>query len=298
MKRGVVIGIAAGAVALVLAGGAAWWLLARPATAEQAAEAYLRALSDGDATAVRGLLAEDPAGIDEVSAAFEGADGYLEDYRFEVRDDDSVRAEGMLGGEPAVVGFTLTDTDAGWKVDADYLATLDITTTVGDSVRVGGALVPVGAVSLLPAVYTVTAAPTGLVEGSTTVAVTNAEPATAAVEASLSPDAIAAVQEQLDGYIAECTATATVVPAHCGIRVPWAADLATLASVSFRVDTQPALALAPDAQTFAATGGVIVATATGTTRDGSAATFTYRADDWALRGTVAFAGDTMTLSVG
>lgn len=298
MKRGAVIGIAAGALALVVAGGAAWWLLSRPATAEQTAEAYLHALSTGDAAGVRGLLAQEPDGFDAIAASFQDADAYLQEYDFEVQDDDSVRAEGTLGGEPAVIGFTLTETGAGWRVDADYLATLDVTTTIGDAVRVGGALVPAGAVSLLPAVYTVEAAPAGLVDGSTSVVVTNAAPATAAVDASLSPDAAASIQEQLDAYIASCTQSAATVPAHCGIRVPWAADLATLASVSFRVDTAPVLALAPDARTFAATGGVLVATATGTTRDGSPGTFTYRADDWALRGTVEITGDTMTLAVG
>jgi len=42
----------------------------------------------------------------------------------------------------------------------------------------------------------------------------------------------------------------------------------------------------------------VVATATGKTRDGGSGSFTYRADDWALRGTVAFQGNEMVLAVG
>ena len=68
--------------------------------------------------------------------------------------------------------------------------------------------------------------------------------------------------------------------------------------MAFRIDQSPALTLSPDLRTFAATGGAIVATATGTTRAGGAGTFTYRADDWALRGTVCFTGDEMVLAVG
>ena len=65
-----------------------------------------------------------------------------------------------------------------------------------------------------------------------------------------------------------------------------------------RVVAPPVLALSADARSVAATGGIIVATATGTTRAGSTASFTYRADDWALRGTIAFTGDEMVLRVG
>ena len=298
MKRGAVIGIAAGAVGLVVAGGAAWWLLSRPPTAEQTAEAYLHALADGDASAVHDLIDGEPDGWNQVAEAFEGADEYVTDYRFELADDDSVRADVSLGGEPVTVGFTLTETGAGWRISGDYLATLAVTTTIGDSVRVGGALVAVGDVNLLPAVYAIAAAPAGIVDGATTAAVTNAAPVAAAVEASVSPDGVLAAQEQLDAYLADCTKAAAAVPPDCGLRVPWAADLATLDAIAFRVDTAPTFALSPDARSFAATGGVVVATATGTTRAGTAGSFTYRADDWAVRGTVTFAGDRMTLGVG
>ncbi len=196
------------------------------------------------------------------------------------------------------MGFILTQEGGRWRVDADYLASLQVTTTIGDAVRIGGVLHPVGIVNLLPAVYAVTAAPTGLVDGAAIAVVTNEEPVAVAVDATLSPEAVRAAQEQLDDYLEQCTRTADVAPANCGIRVPWAADLASLEQISFRIETTPVLALSPDARTFAATGGVLVATAAGTTRAGSSASFTYRADDWALRGTVTMTGDTMTLSVG
>lgn len=298
MKRGAVIGIAAGAVALVAAGGILWWMLGRAATPEQTAETYLRALSEGDAGGIRSLLAEEPDGFDTIAEVFEGADGYVDVASFEVRDDRSVRAEVVFGDQPAVVGFTLAQTAAGWRVTGDFLATLTVSSTIGDAVRVGGVLVPTGDVLLLPARYDVVAAPAGLVDGTTTVDVTNDEPVSAAVEASVSPAATAAAQQQLDAYLSACTRTATSVPDHCGLRVPWAADLARLDEIAFRVDTPPVLSLSADAGSFAATGGVIVATATGTTRDGAVGSFTYRAEDWALRGIVSFSGDTMTLGVG
>ena len=297
MKRGTVIGIAAGAVAICVAAGAAWWLLNRPPSAEETAEAYLRALSQGDADAVGDLLMDQPDGWERIASTFEGAEDYLTDYEFALHDDGSVRADVELAGRPAVVGFVLSDAGGRWTVAGDYLASLDVTTTIGDSVRIGGVLHPVGTVSLLPARYTVAAAPAGLVDGEATAIVTNDEPVAAGVEASLSPEAVPVAQEQLDVYLQTCAQPAGAVPSHCGIRVPWAADLASLEQVSFRIETLPVLALAPDARTFAATGGVLVATAAGTTRSGDPASFTYRADDWAVRGTVTMTGDTMTLAV-
>ncbi len=49
-----------------------------------------------------------------------------------------------LARRPAVVGFVLVQQDGRWKVGADYLAEVTIQTSIGDSVRVGGALVPAG----------------------------------------------------------------------------------------------------------------------------------------------------------
>ena len=70
-----------------------------------------------------------------------------------------------------------------------------------------------------------------------------------------------------------------------------------LDGIAFRIEEHPVVALSEDAASFDATGGVIVATATGTTRGGESRAFTYRADDWALRGSVRFSGDEMILAV-
>lgn len=296
------IGIAAVVGAVVVAGGVTMWLLSRPPSAADIAEEYLRALSTGDVAAIEGLVA-DPADLALAGSAFSGATSYITDYSFDLGDDDaadlrSVRAEVTLAGRPGIVGFVLTQQNGSWRVGADYLASLEAATSMGDSVRVGGTLVPAATpVWLLPAEYPVLAAPGGLLVGGSTALVTNEMPVAVTVDAALSPEATAAAQEQLDAYADVCAQPAAAVPANCGLRVPWGADLATLDTIAFRVDAHPVVALADDARTFAATGGAIVATATGTTRDGDTASFTYRANDWALRGDVVFAGDEMVLAV-
>lgn len=302
MNRGAVIGIAAAAVVLVVAGGVTAWILTRPPSPEAVAEQYLQALSDGDFAAIEGLLAERDDGLDAAGTALAGAADFISDYSFEIGSESdaarTVRAEVQLDGEPAVVGFGLVEQDGGWKIGGDYLASLEVHTTVGDSVRVGGELFPAATpIPLLPAVYPVVAAPAGLVDGEGTAVVSNEAPVTIAIDAAVSPDATARAQEQLDAYADACAAPADAVPANCGVRVPWAADLATLTAITFRIDAYPAVTIGDDGQTFAAVDGEIVATAGGTTRDGGAGTFTYRADDWALRGTVEFTGDEMVLAV-
>ncbi|GAA5197308.1 hypothetical protein [Microbacterium jejuense] len=106
-----------------------------------------------------------------------------------------------------------------------------------------------------------------------------------------------AVQEQVDAYADACAEPAAAVPGHCGIVIPWAADLAQLTSVAFRVEQRPTVAISADGGSFAATGGVLVASVTGTTRDGVAATFTYRTDAWTLRGDIDDEGDRIVVSV-
>ncbi len=72
--------------------------------------------------------------------------------------------------------FTLARQHGRWLV-ADNLASLEVRTTIGDSVRIGGVLVPAGhPVDLLPAVYPVAAAPTRMLAGQTSAVVTNAAP--------------------------------------------------------------------------------------------------------------------------
>ena len=102
---------------------------------------------------------------------------------------------------------------------------------------------------------------------------------------------------KLDAYADTCAKPAQAVPDQCGLRVPWAADLASLASIAFRIEAYPIVTLSADGRAFDAVDGRIVATATGTTRDGAPGAFTYQADDWALRGSVTFTGDEMVLAV-
>ncbi|MBW9093497.1 hypothetical protein JNB62_07375 [Microbacterium jejuense] len=111
------------------------------------------------------------------------------------------------------------------------------------------------------------------------------------------PDPTVAMQEQLEAYADACATPAATIPEHCGIVVPWAADLATLTGIAFRIERYPVIAVSPDRQSFDATGGILVATVTGTTRDGAPGTFTYRTDEWALRGDVAVEDDRTVLSV-
>lgn len=299
MKRGIIVGITAGAVALAIAGGIAFFVLGtlRPSP-EEAAEAYLRALSEGDASSVRDLLATEPESFSQIQDAFAGADSYLSNYSYEISDDHSVRAEVDFDGVPGVVFFGMSEGDGGYYVTSDYLATLDATTTLGDSVMIGSAVFPTSEpITLLPAVYTVAAAPSTLLAGEATVLVTNESTARADVVASLSDKGAALIASQLDDYARACAEPGTTVPESCGLRVPWAADLATLSAITFRIDQLPVLALAEDLSSFAATDGIIVATATGTTRDGASASFTYRADDWALRGVIEFSSGRLALRV-
>ncbi|GAA1958338.1 hypothetical protein [Microbacterium deminutum] len=301
MKRGVVIAIVA-AAALVVAGGAtAAWLLTRPPSAEAVADAYLRALSEGDFATIQGLVGGGDSDGRQLESAFSGASGHISDYSVRLSGESdaarTARADVELGGEKAVVTFSLTQQDGRWKV-ADYLASLEVKTTMGDSARVGGVLVPAGEpVPLLPAVYPVTAAPQGLLVGDASAIVTNQEPVSVSLAPTLSPGAGELAQQRLDAYADDCAKPAPTVPGNCGLRVPWAADLASLDSIAFRIDTYPVVALAQDGHSFDALGGRIVATATGTTRAGAPGSFTYETDEWALRGTVTFQGDEMVLAV-
>ena len=310
MKRAAVVGIVGGVAALALAAAGVWWFTSRPPTAQAAAESYLRALETGDVAAIAGLR-DDDLGADAqslVEEAFAGAASYLSEAEIlEVRAGDdgmaAVHAEGLLGGDRHTLSFTMHDTGDGWKVTADHLGALQAQTLLasapaGDSVWVGGALAPAATeLRLLPAVYEVRAAPRGILKGTATAVVSTDQPIAVTIDAALSPEATALAQAQLDAYADACAAPAASVPDHCGLRVPWAADLAALDSIAFRIDEHPVIALHDDAAGFDATGGVIVATASGTAHGGESASFTYRADDWALRGSIRFSGDDMILAV-
>lgn len=310
MKRAAVVGIVGGVAALALAAAGVWWFTSRPPTAQAAAESYLRALETGDVAAIAGLR-DDDLGADAqslVEEAFAGAASYVSDAEIlEVRAGDdgvaAVQAEGLLGGERHTLSFTMRDTGDGWKLTGDHLGVLQAETMLtsapaGDSVWVGGALAPAATeLMLLPAVYEVQAAPRGILAGTATAAVSTDAPVAVTIDAVLSPEATALAQAQLDAYADACAAPAASIPRNCGLRVPWAADLATLDSIAFRIDEHPVIALHENAAGFDAIGGVIVATASGTTHGGESASFTYRADDWALRGSMRFSGDDMILAV-
>lgn len=295
--------IAGIAAVTVVGGGALWWATTRPASAEDAAEAYLSALESGDVDAIRAQVASAEGPDTSTLEAFTGAAEYVTDARIEKittgpQGTTGVAATAVFDGERRDVSFVMERVDEVWSVTGDFLGTLDVTSNLGDSVWIGGVLAPTGAPTpLLPAVYAVQVAPFGALTGEESVAVDNAEPLTVALDASLSPDATPLAQEQLDAYADACAATSEAVAAHCGLRVPWAADLTTLTSISYRIETHPHVTLASDGARFDATAGVIVATATGTPREGTATSFTYRADDWVLRGDLVFHGNELTLAV-
>lgn len=314
MKRGAVIVAGAIAAALII-GGAIWALTPRPQSPQEAAERYLAALAAGDVETISSMRAHLLTDEDELTlrTAFESASGYIAGPRVDsmIETEESgestvdVRATAELAGGDIAVGFVLHREDDRWMLSDDYLGTLTVTaattsgTVTSDAVRIGAALAPAATgVALLPASYAVSAAPRELLDGAETVSVSSGAAVELALETALTPPATSRAQEALDAYAAECTATATAVPPNCGLKVPWAADLATVASIAYRVERLPAVQLASESgMEFAATGGVLVATATGTTRAGEPASFTYRAEDWALRGSIAFRGDEMLLSV-
>src|SRR3546814_16513216 len=84
---------------------------------------------------------------------------------------------------------------------------------------------------------------------------------------------------------------------RAGLRLPAAADLVSASAGAYGVEQLPRLTLAADGRAFDATGGVVVATVTGTTRDGATRSVTYRDDAWTLRGEVRIRGEQLILGV-
>lgn len=302
MKRGPLIAVVAAGVVLLAVAGLVLWLLQRPPGPQAVAEDYLRALAGGDADTALDLVASDSLDPSLIEAAFAGATATISDAEVTgvIEDGETATASitYTLDSTSGSGELMLQQTPTGWKVAPDGLGTVTITSALGDAAAIGTAVFGVNEpVVLLPALYQIEAAPVGILTGALTVAVAPGSAATAALQPQLSDTALETASAQVQAYVDACTAPADAVPENCGIRVPWAADLATLTSLSFRVETAPTLAFAEDLSSFAATGGVLVATASGTTRDGSAGTFTYRTDDWSLRGGMAFTGNQLVLSV-
>ena len=303
MRRRTTFAIAAAAAVLIAGGAFVWWLIARPPTAEESAMRYLHALESGDFAAVDDLRAEplEPAAETVLEQAFAGASEHVRSPKIDrlVAEDDAttVHATVELAGEEHALTFDLAAKRGRWLLAGDYLGELTVSTRLGDSAWVGDALAPVAApIRLLPAVYPVVAAPRGLLAGEGSAIVADGR-TQVALDTTLTNEATDRAQKQLDSYADSCAAPAVAVPAHCGLKVPWAADLAILNDLTFRIETRPTVHLSPDGTTFAATDGVIVATARGSTREGATGSFTYRAEDWALRGTITFTGDEMVLAV-
>jgi len=301
VRRGAVIGIAAAAAALAVGGLATAWLLNRPASADAVAADYLDALAAGDADRAVALLAQPPDA--DAMAAFAGAAETIDDGRVvdvSPADDGRSRAElsFRLEDHTHTVSVSLIDTSDGWRLEGGALGALVAETSIGDTVRIGDSSVAAGeAVPLLPAVYTVQASPVGLLDGQATVAVVPGAQAKAAISASVAPGAADRAQEQLEAYADQCAQPAAEVSDACGTVVPWQADLATLERIAFRIERMPVVELSADGRGFDATGGVLVATAYGTTPAGDDGSATYRTDAWALRGSVEFTDDRMVLTV-
>lgn len=210
----------------------------------------------------------------------------------------------VLAGETWEVRLSVRESGTGWRVEETGLAGLELSTDLGGSVDVGGVTASAGAVTLLPAVYRLRAAPVELFTGEAEVIALPAEvtgasppPSQVVVAGALSPGAAALAQEQIDAYAEECTQPAATVADGCGLLIPWTADLRTLDAIAYRVERLPAVSISADGRSFDAAGGVLVATVSGTAHDGSAASVTYRDDDWALRGIVRVDADGLTLGV-
>lgn len=124
--------------------------------------------------------------------------------------------------------------------------------------------------------------------------------ATASPNATPLPSPQEQAQSSLDEHLTACTAsngksTRNQVPEHCGIRIPWGTEFASVTDVRFRVEALPVLVIAGDA--FTAGGGVLVATVAGKGQDGSARTETYRTENWSVRGDIEKTGDVVSVEV-
>ena len=285
-------------------------VLSRQPTAEDAARSYLTALSQGDLDTIQTMrdqrLDEDAELI--LATAFADA-AYVEDPKIDDIGEGSggvlaVRATAEIESERVDVSFDLVRGDDGdWALRGDYLGSATVEAHIEEgtalpAVWIGDALASSGAESaLLPARYVATAAPRGVVEGEAELHVAAGDSTAVELTATLTPEATVRAQEQIDAYAQGCAVPATTVPDNCGLVVPWAADLADLERIAFRIEQLPTVGLSPGSASFDATGGSIVATATGVTHEGTPASFTYRADDWSLRGTLELSGEEMLLAV-
>ncbi|MFK3676129.1 hypothetical protein ACI2IP_00270 [Microbacterium sp. NPDC090218] len=293
----------AAAVVAVAAGVWIWQSTSRTPTPEESALSYLRALESGDPDAVEG------AGVDvsaEALGAFAAATDFIEDAAVRTVSGGDGRPPGdekataevsfLLDGEEHTAELSLTAVEGRWTVDASGFGTMTATTTTGSFVAIGAQTFPISKkTALLPAVYTIAAAPTTLLEGQSSMLVLPGEDSEIALDATVRPEATAAAQEQLDEHLTACTAPAGAAPEGCGIRIPWGTDFRAVSEFRYRVEELPVVTI--EGTEFRADGGSLVSTVTGTGQDGTERTTTYRTDSWSVRGGVAFTADDLVLSV-
>lgn len=275
-----------------------WLLITGGDSAEERAEAYLRALAAGDLAAVQATGIELSA---DAASAFSGAGEHVEEAAVEAVSVSDSTGEATafvtytLGGERVDAAIDFIRQSNGWVPTAQSaLGTVQIAAdspvSIGEVVVAGDATA-----ALLPAVYDVAAAPTDLLDGSATIVVHAGAAIEQAIESSLRPAAGVQAQQQLDAYLDDCTAPAEEVPTACGLVIPWAADLSSVSQIGYRIERHPIVALAMTS--FTATDGDLVATVTGTAHDGATRTLTYRTQNWTVRGDVSFTADDVILSV-
>lgn len=299
-RRRWLIGGGALVVVVIAAGLWLWQSWNRSATPEEAALDYLHALESGDPDAVMTTgIAVSATALD----AFAAATALIEDAEVttvHVGDADAasvtVDVSFRLDGQKHNAQLALIPFEGRWSVDGSGLGTLTADSTIGSDVTIGAAILSVGeANALLPANYTVEAAPSTLLRGEHIVQVLPGADAAVLLDAELRPEATAAAQAQLDEHLTACTAPGTKAPDNCGIRIPWGTQFREVTSISYRIEQSPTIALTP--RDFTADGGVLVATVTGTGHDGTALTTNYRTESWTLRGDVSFTADGVVLSV-
>ncbi|NYF17394.1 hypothetical protein HDC37_002222 [Microbacterium sp. AK009] len=286
---------AAAAVVIVGLTGVLMWVASRQEGPEDVARAWLVAVADGDEDAA---LAAMSAGVDALDVG-------ISPERLSEPSVNAVRTESdaaeadvsfVLAGETHEVSLPLAQTSDGWRVGPDALGRLEVRTGLGDSVTIGDVVVPAGGVRLLPGIYDLNAAPRDYLAGATSVTVLPGETATVAIDPRFTDAAVEAIRDAVTDHLNACTQPAATVADYCGLRVPWPADLAVLERIVYRIERLPEVRLTDDGG-FAATGGVVVATASGTGRDGSPAAVTYRDDAWAVRGTITVTGEQLRLDV-
>ncbi len=283
-------------VVLAVAGAAAWWFFLRPTSPEDTALAVFHALASGNPDRV------DAAGIevsDTARTAFVAAIAHLSEPELrhvELHEDHALVTIGFRLGSIAHASVVRLEREGNrWTPHSgDVLGSVTPQTTPGAGIQIDDLFHPNGEpLVLLPAVYPLAAAPTTALEGGQHAYVLPGDSFALPLVASFRPEQTSISQQQLNEYLDGCTRTASAVPANCGIRIPWGADLAALAELRFRVESYPVIALLE--HEFLASGGVLIATAEGTDHAGTARAFTYRTTEWSVRGTIGFTPDGLTL---